>query len=481
MDTIVMYPSIGISHIMPMVELAKQIQSHHPSFSITILITPQPFADGVAATEAAIANIAATFPSITFVHLTSSVSLPAPPPSPPSPSLHFNLASMNNPLLYHTLQSIGKSANIKALVIDFFNSPAFDVSSVLDIPTYVYHTSSAGALAIMLYMPVMHRLYTKSFKDYEEDISVDIPGLPPVSISHMSNALVDRSSNFYNHFLNLGRQLPRAKGFLVNAFTAFQPDTLKTISDGLCIPNGPTPPIFPVGPLIATKPEKNNLIGDSRPECLRWLDKQPQSSIVFLCFGSMGVFPLPQLHQIATALENITQRFLWVVRPPLPDPVDDHNHIRSTTAYSVASVLPEGFLERTKDRGFVVDSWAPQVEVLAHGATGGFVTHCGWNSVLEAVWHGVPMVAWPLYAEQKTNKLFLVEQAKVAVGLKWEKDGSVRAEELETKVRELMEGDEGKRVRENAREMKAAARAALEENGSSTVALEGFVRMVKGE
>ncbi|GAB2265141.1 hypothetical protein Dimus_000206 [Dionaea muscipula] len=498
LDTIVMYPSIGISHILPMVELAKQIQAHHPdSFSTTILVTPQPFADGVATTEAAIANIAATVPSITFHHLSSSQSLPAPPPSPPSPSLHFNLASLNNPLLYHTLQSISKSAHINALIIDFFNAAAFDVSSVLNIPTYVYYTTSAAVLSAILYMPTVHRSHTKSFKDYDQDIDVHFPGLPPVSISHMPGSFLDRTSNFYNHFLQLGRQLPRAKGFLVNTFASFQESTLRAISAGDCIPDGPTPPVFPVGPLISGKAgamKKGEINGDQsgagRAECLSWLDAQPSHSVIFLSFGSMGVFPRSQLIEMATALENSGQRFLWVVRAPLPEPKNgaissfgssSQENDRTDEEPSLESLLPEGFMGRVEGRGMVVKSWAPQVEVLSHGSVGGFVTHCGWNSVLEAVWYGVPMVAWPLYAEQKLNKLFLVEDAKVALPLKWEKDGTVRAEELERLVRELMAEDSasGKAVRERVTAMRAEAMAALGEGGSSTATLDQLVELWK--
>lgn len=102
-------------------------------------------------------------------------------------------------------------------------------------------------------------------------------------------------------------------------------------------------------------------------------------------------------------------------------------------------------------------SWAPQVEVLNHDSVGGFVTHCGWNSILEAVYAGVPMLAWPLYAEQKMNKAFIVDEVKVAFPVAQSEDGSVSAAELEEQVTELMNWEKGRAVRDRVIAMKAAA------------------------
>lgn len=120
-------------------------------------------------------------------------------------------------------------------------------------------------------------------------------------------------------------------------------------------------------------------------------------------------------------------------------------------------------------------SWAPQVAVLNHGSVGGFVTHCGWNSTLEAVCAGVPMVAWPLYAEQRFNRVVMVEEMNQALPMKESEDGFVRAEEVEKRVRELMNSEEGNSVRMQVLKMKAAAEAAMSEGGSSRVALSKLV------
>jgi hypothetical protein len=138
---------------------------------------------------------------------------------------------------------------------------------------------------------------------------------------------------------------------------------------------------------------------------------------------------------------------VWVVRTPPPsDPRADPD---------LDTLLPDGFLERTTGRRFVVKLWAPQVDVLHHRATGAFVTHCRWNSVLERITASVPMVCWPLYAEQEMNKVFIVEYGSLC---RWTvngwRHGRVQAEEVEAKVRLVMESGEGERLRTRVTEHK---------------------------
>ncbi|CAL1371085.1 unnamed protein product [Linum trigynum] len=169
---------------------------------------------------------------------------------------------------------------------------------------------------------------------------------------------------------------------------------------------------------------------------------------IFLCFGSLGIFSLDpeQLREIAIDLERSGQQFLWVVRDS-PSGGDKRNVDVSVKDpdLSLEGLLPYGFLERTKVRGHVVKSWAPQVEqveVLGDESVGGFVTHCGWNSVLEAFRAGVSMVVWPIYAEQKFNRVLLVEEIQIALSIvEVNESGFVEAAEVEHRVKELMEAE----------------------------------------
>ena len=287
----------------------------------------------------------------------------------------------------------------------------------------------------------------------------------------MAKPMLDRNDEAYEGFLNASNHLPKSAGIIVNTFELLEPRAIKTISDGLCVPDEPTPPLYCIGPLIAAD-NRTSGDGDSH-DCLKWLNSQPSQSVVFLCFGSLGLFSADQLNEIAVGLERSGQRFLWVLRSP---PAEDQSKWFLTPPEPDLDVLlPQGFLDRTKERGLVVKSWAPQVAVLNHDSVGGFVTHCGWNSVLEAICAGVPMVAWPLYAEQRFTRVVLVDEMKLALPMKESEDKFVSAAEVEKRVRDLMESEEGSLVRMQVLTMKATAEAAMIEGGSSRVALSKLV------
>ncbi|KAK9994613.1 hypothetical protein SO802_024316 [Lithocarpus litseifolius] len=468
-DVIVLYPSPGRGHLISMVELGKLILKHHPSFSITILILSEPNKNTNSTAPNYVASSINQYmatvnstTSITFQHLPAISEIPHSTASPLE--LSFLIPRLNNPNLHQTLKTISQTSKLRAFIIDFFCDAAFEVASNLDIPTYYFFTSGANGLAFFLYMPTLHRNVDKGFKDLSNMV-IESPGIPPIPASDMPGAMSDRTTQCYEYFLNTATHMAKSNGILVNTFDSLETKAIKAMSDGLCVSDGVTPPIFCIGPLISS----SNHDGDEH-ECLKWLNSQPSRSVVFLSFGSMGLFAAKQLEEMAVGLENSGQRFLWVVRNPPPNNEEEPN---------LDELLPKGFLERTKDRGFVVKQWAPQVEVLSHDSVGGFVTHCGWNSVLEAISVGVPMVAWPLYAEQRLNRVFLVEEMKVALASKEMEDGLVSAEELEKRVRELFESEVGREVRESVLGFRDEAMVAQKEGGSSHVALAKLAQLWK--
>ncbi|KAJ4780663.1 Glycosyltransferase [Rhynchospora pubera] len=286
------------------------------------------------------------------------------------------------------------------------------------------------------------------------DGPLNFPGSLTILASDMPDTMLERDSSTNQNFLYHFKRLQTADGMLVNTFEWFERKAVNAIKDGLCVPDGSTPPIYCIGPIVSKGSCKE---GQERHDCLTWLDKQPKQSVVFLCFGSLGSFSLEQLKEIAIGLENSSHRFLWAVRDPT-NIFEEPN---------LDLLLPKGFLDRTKDRGLVVKSWAPQVEVLQHDAIGGFVTHCGWNSILEAITAGVPMVCWPLYAEQRMNRRYLVEELKVAGSIEGYGNELVHANAVDTKICWLMESNDAKELRNRIAVVKDKARDAVMEGGSS--------------
>lgn len=193
-------------------------------------------------------------------------------------------------------------------------------------------------------------------------------------------------------------------------------------------------------------------------ECLKWLDSKEPNSVVYVCFGSMTSFPDAQLKEIALGLEASGQNFIWVVKKGLCEKLE---------------WLPEGYEERIEGKGLIIRGWAPQVMILDHESVGGFVTHCGWNSVLEGVCAGLPMVTWPMYAEQFYNAKFLNDIVKIGVGVGVQTwigmmgGEPVRKDKIENAVKRIMVGEEAEDMRNRAKELANMARRAVEQGGSS--------------
>ncbi|XP_057453826.1 UDP-glycosyltransferase 88F5-like isoform X2 [Lotus japonicus] len=466
--TIVLYPAPGIGHIVCMVELAKHVVHHH-HYSITILLTTGLLDNP--STDAYIHRISTSHPSISFLRFPKT---PLTTATQSRAATAFQFIKTNTFNVQSTLTKISQSSTIKALIIDLFCTSAMEAASSIGIPVYYFFTSGAADLALYSYFPQIHRQTTASFRDMA-GVELRAPGNAPVKARQMPEPLLDREDPAYSEMLYFCEHLPKANGIIVNTFPELEPAAVTAVEEGVCFPDPEqAPPVYYIGPLIAEPQQSDD--GSKSKDCLSWLDKQPSRSVVFLCFGSRGSFSVAQLKEIAEGLERSGQRFLWVVKRPPHN--EGSKQIHDTTGeFNLSSVLPSGFIERTKERGLVLMSWAPQVEVLTHESVGGFVTHCGWNSGLEAVVAGVPMIAWPLYAEQHVNRNVMVEDMKVAVGVEQrEEDGFVSGEELEMRVKELMESERGREIKERSLKIRDMALAALGEFGSSTNALANLVQ-----
>ncbi|XBI35138.1 hypothetical protein VPH35_120866 [Triticum aestivum] len=287
-----------------------------------------------------------------------------------------------------------------------------------------------------------------------------------------SKPLMDRDDAAYRAFLGVSPYLCRSQGIIVNTFRSLESRAVDAISVGLCTPPSlPTPHVYCIRPLI--KSEEVGVKHDQ--ECLTWLDTQPKASVVFLCFGSRSLFSANQTRELAIGLEASGKRFLWVVRSPPRDIDGPAKKLDKLPDPDLDALLPEGFLERTKGTGLVVKSWAPQRDVLAHDAVGAFVTHCGWNSVLDTLMAGVPMLAWPLYAEQRVNRVFLEKELGLAVAVEGYDKEVVQADEVESKVRWMMESKGGRVLRERTLAAMRLGKEVLLLGGESVVTLTQLV------
>ncbi|CAN6457396.1 unnamed protein product [Victoria cruziana] len=462
---VVLFPTPGVGHLVSTMELAKQILHRTHNLSITIFIVRPSSSTSFFVPSSVISQyqdaVAAAALDIDFTDL----------PQLAVPEVEGRgrlLAFMDNhtPVVSDALAALQKTTTVSAFIADMFCISSTAASLELGIPTFVFFTSGATTLCLFTYLPEMDRKYERDFKELAEDLH--IPGsarpLPPAAIPGVLQA---KKEEHYQWFLRNAHLYFGLDGVLVNTFNELQPLAFEAWADGLCCPGARAPPAYAVGPMLSPGTE----LDSKNHDCIKWLDRQPDSSVLFLCFGSMGAFPTDQIHEIARGLELSGQRFLWSLRVG-PDPAP--GTMAGLRDADLDEVLPAGFVERTNERGMVWPKWAPQVAILSHPAVGGFVSHCGWNSTLESVWYGVPMIAWPLYAEQGMNAFELVNVLGLGIAIRNDGGGDIiRAEELERAVRSLMEGEEGRKVREKMKETKELGRKAVEEGGSS------FLNMAK--
>uniref|UniRef100_A0A803M042 Uncharacterized protein n=1 Tax=Chenopodium quinoa TaxID=63459 RepID=A0A803M042_CHEQI len=434
MEKIVLYPSPGIGHLISMVELGKLLLSHSSSISITILIANFPSVSS--SYSSYISSVSASFPSINFLSLPSvSLLLGDPINYENFEHILYEFLQSNSNNVKQSLESISVSSPVSAFIIDFFCYSAVEVSQSLKIPTYFFFTSGASALAFFLNFPVFDKIATDSYRNLMDSASFEIPGLFSVPASHMLEPMLDRGVS-YHEFVKMAETMPKSDGIIVNTFESLEVKAVKGLKQGTCLPDTQIPPVYCIGPLFANRGGGAENNSEERHECLKWLDSQPSKSVVYLGFGSRGMFSKEQILEIALGLETSGVRFLWTVRAPPSE--EKGANLSQPPDPDLDSILPEGFLDRTKDR--------------------------------EAVDAGVPMVAWPLYVEQRFNKILIVEEIGIALPMDENEDWFVSSSEIEKRVKQIL-GSEGDVVRKQMLEMREKGKIALNEGQSSNVAL----------
>ncbi|KAL2466018.1 UDP-Glycosyltransferase superfamily protein [Abeliophyllum distichum] len=229
--------------------------------------------------------------------------------------------------------------------------------------------------------------------------------------------------------------------------------------------------LWAIGPILPSK----SLSANSQHKCFEWLDKQARNSVIYVSFGTSTSLSDEEIKELAMGLEQSKQKFIWVLRDADKGNVFDGEVRRAE--------LPYGFVERVKGLGMVVRDWAPQPEILAHPATGGFMSHCGWNSCIESITMGVPIAAWPMHSDQPINSMLITEILKTGLFVReWGQRGElVKASTIENVVKRLMASEEGNEIRKRAEELAAAVRLSTEEGGASKAELDSFITHITGD
>ncbi|KEH15933.1 putative hydroquinone glucosyltransferase [Medicago truncatula] len=451
---IAMVPSPGLSHLIPQVEFAKLLLQHHNEYHITFLI---PTLGPLTPSMQSILNTLP--PNMNFTVLPQVNIEDLPHNLEPSTQMKL-IVKHSIPFLHEEVKSLLSKTNLVALVCSMFSTDAHDVAKHFNLLSYLFFSSGAVLFSFFLTLPNLDDAASTQFLGSSYEM-VNVPGFSiPFHVKELPDPFnCERSSDTYKSILDVCQKSSLFDGVIINTFSNLELEAVRVLQDR------EKPSVFPVGPIIRN--ESNNEANMS--VCLRWLENQPPSSVIFVSFGSGGTLSQDQLNELAFGLELSGHKFLWVVRAPSK---------HSSSAYfngqnnEPLEYLPNGFVERTKEKGLVVTSWAPQVEILGHGSIGGFLSHCGWSSTLESVVNGVPLIAWPLFAEQRMNAKLLTDVLKVAVRPKVDGEtGIIKREEVSKALKRIMEGDESFEIRKKIKELSVSAATVLSEHGSSRKAL----------
>ncbi|CAO2813947.1 unnamed protein product [Amaranthus hypochondriacus] len=373
------------------------------------------------------------------------------------------------------LQNYLDKARPHCLVADMFFPWATECAAQFNIPRLVFHGISLFAHCtkemIMMYKP-----FKTVCSDEEMFVVPCLPHEIMLKRSQIPEALMkaEDSALKMRHQQIQGSEI-QCYGVIVNSFYELEPDYAEFFKKQLGRKAWCIGPVSLSNETLKCKAQKGgeNTINDKH-KCLKWLDSEEPNSVIYICFGSIAHFIVPQLQEIAMALENLEYSFIWVV--------NEDRIVKS----EMEEWLPNGFEERTRGKGLVIRGWAPQKLILEHRAIGAFVTHCGWNSTLEAISLGVVMVTWPLFAEQFYNEKLVTHVLRVGIPVgskKWRVVHSiedvVNQDSIQHAVRTIMKPAQGLEMRNRAKILKEMSRKAMEEGGSSYCQLSSLINELR--
>ncbi|XP_038888406.1 gallate 1-beta-glucosyltransferase-like [Benincasa hispida] len=389
--------------------------------------------------------------------------------SAPSTSLSFDqympqLQSLGSISLLHILKNQTKENRpaVSCVIGNPFVPWVCDVADQLGIASAVFWVQSCAVFSIYYH----HFNGSIPFpSETQPNLDVQIPSLPLLKHDEIPSFLLPNNSLHAIGKAILGQFLSLSKPFciLIDTFEELESEVVDFMSKNF--------PIKAVGPLFKHCSEiKTRISGDClrTDECMEWLDSKPKGSVVYVSFGSVVYLKQEQVDEIAYGLVNSGFSFLWVLKPPVSS-LGGKRH-----------VLPNEVKEKAGERGKVVQ-WSPQEQVLSHPSVACFMTHCGWNSSVESISSGVPVVAFPQWGDQLTNAKFLVDV--FGVGLRLSRgageDRLIKRDEIKNCLKEAMEGPKAVEIRKKALERKIAAEKAVAEGGSSNRNIKYFIDEIR--
>ncbi|KAE8691758.1 UDP-glycosyltransferase 89A2 [Hibiscus syriacus] len=436
------YPAQG--HMLALLDLTHQLALR--GLTITILVTPK--------------NLSFLSPLLSS-HPSSITPLVLPFPSHPLiPPGVEHVKDLGNTGNFPIMAALGKlhdpllnwfyshSNPPVALISDFFLGWTQHLATRLQIPRIAFFSISTLLVSIFDYL----------WNNVEK-----VRSLSEVEFGHLPRSPIFKQEHLPSLFKLYKRSDPDSEfvkdgsiantkswGCVLNSFDALEAENVQCLKTHIGHNR-----VFTIGPLSLTGLEvsgRSNSGSEQNDQVLTWLDRCPDGSVLYVCFGSQKLLRKEQMEALANGLEKSGTRFIWVVKPGTTRQQEE--------GYGV---VPDGFEERIAGQGLVIKGWAPQVLILNHKAVGGFLSHCGWNSVSEAIVGGVMILAWPMEADQYVNTILLVDDMGVGVRVSAGADSVPDSEELGHAIAEAMAENGGMKAK--AKDLKEKAREAVSHGG----------------
>ncbi|XP_037408515.1 DIMBOA UDP-glucosyltransferase BX8-like isoform X2 [Triticum dicoccoides] len=301
------------------------------------------------------------------------------------------------------------------------------VADRLGVPTLVLRTGGAACLVAYMAFPALCDKGLLPPQDHSQ-LNMALDDLPPLQLQDMVFSTTTPHETMTTCLERIVESAKCSSGVILNTFNDLEDVELQKIVDGVCVP------VYAIGPLYKISSGAQSSLLSPDQTCLDWLDKQEAQSVLFVSFGSLASMDQEELGKVG---------------------------------------LPDGFEEETQGRGMVV-SWAPQQDVLGHQAVGGFWTHNGWNSTLESICEGVPMICRPHFADQMINARYVEEVWKVG----FELVGKLERGNIERGIRKLLREEEGGEMRRRANDLKDKAIHCIKKGGSSQTMVDLLVNCI---
>ncbi|KAH9655952.1 UDP-glycosyltransferase 73B4 [Citrus sinensis] len=464
------FPYVGGGHQIPMVDIARIFAAH--GAKSTIITSPKharSFQQSINRNQQSGLPI-----TIKTLHLPDDIEIPDTDMSA--------TPRTDTSMLQEPLKSLLLDSRPDCIVHDMFHHWSADVINSMNIPRIVFNGNCCFSRCVLENVR-KYKPHEKVSCDYEPFV---VPGLPDkIELTSSQLPVCARQQEAGSVHKMFAKPEEKSFGIVVNSFYDLEPAYVEYFKQDL----GNDKAWF-VGPVslcnsnIEDKAERGHKTSIDEGKILSFLDSKETNSVLYISFGSLARLAPEQLLEIAYGLEASNHSFIWVVGKIFQSPgTRKENGIEENW-------LPSGFEERMREskRGLIIRGWAPQLLILEHAAVGGFMTHCGWNSTLESVSAGVPMVTWPITAEQFSNEKLISDVLKIGVkvgSVNWvswstEPSAAVGRDKVEVAVKRLMgTGEEAAEMRRRAGELGEKAKNAVEEGGSSFIDAEALLQELK--